>query len=344
MATIYGTYNNDQLVGTSSYDEIYGEAGNDELRGLGGGDYLRGGSENDLLVGGEGADTLYGDSGDDRYVFDRNFGQDYVYDYSGLNTIEFTELRQDQVQMTNTGGSLTIQVIGSTDSVQIESYSYYSDKFAFEFADAPPPPPTGPTEGADTLTGTAGRDEVALLGGNDTYRGLAGDDSIFGDDGNDILYGGDGLDGITGGLGNDTLYGEAGDDRLFPLDGADTVSGGAGNDVIGGGQGRDVRTGGTGRDVFSFGQSELGSRDLVTDFARGSDKLDLKSLDANTQRTGDQAFRFVGSGVPDTAGEVGFTKSGGNTIVRANTDSDSAIEFQIELTGNISLVSGDFVL
>jgi hypothetical protein len=48
--------------------------------------------------------------------------------------------------------------------------------------------------------------------------------------------------------------------------------------------------------------------------------------------------------VPDAAGEVGFVKSGGNTFVRGNTDADAAFEFEVKLTGNITLVSGDFVL
>lgn len=344
MATIYGTSNNDQLTGTSSSDSIYAYAGNDELRGLGGNDYLVGYGENDLLVGGAGADTLYGETGDDRYIFEAGFGQDYIGDYYGLNTIEFTDSQEDEVTMSNSSGSLVISVEGTSDTLTIGSYYSYVDNFTFEFAEPDEPVETGPTAGDDVLTGTDGADTIDALAGNDEIAGLAGDDSLVGNTGDDLINGDDGNDTIGGGFGLDTIYGGNGNDRLFPQEDADTVYGGSGDDLVGGGSGRDVRTGGQGRDTFSFGASELGTRDLITDFAKGSDKLDLKSVDANTARSNDQAFKFVGTAVPDDAGEVGYRKSGGSTYVRGNTDNDATIEFEIQLSGSVTLAGGDFIL
>jgi len=42
-------------------------------------------------------------------------------------------------------------------------------------------------------------------------------------------------------------------------------------------------------------------------------------------------------------GNVQVDHAGGNTIVNLNTDADPAIEFQVTLTGNITLVAGDFI-
>ncbi|MDM3850388.1 MAG: bluetail domain-containing putative surface protein [Aphanizomenon gracile PMC649.10] len=56
-----------------------------------------------------------------------------------------------------------------------------------------------------------------------------------------------------------------------------TLTGTAGNDYINGGAGRDTLTGGTGSDifVFQFGQSLVSGADRITDFAIGTDKIDL---------------------------------------------------------------------
>ncbi|MDP2260745.1 MAG: FG-GAP-like repeat-containing protein, partial [Caulobacter sp.] len=64
---------------------------------------------------------------------------------------------------------------------------------------------SGPSEGADTLTGT---------GAAETLKGLGGDDVLDGGDGDDTLEGGDGDDDLTGGAGNDTLNGGQGADVM----------------------------------------------------------------------------------------------------------------------------------
>ena len=56
-----------------------------------------------------------------------------------------------------------------------------------------------------------------------------------------------------------------------------TLTGTAGNDYINGGAGRDTLTGGVGSDifVFQFGQSRVSGADRITDFAIGTDQIDL---------------------------------------------------------------------
>jgi hypothetical protein len=67
---------------------------------------------------------------------------------------------------------------------------------------------------------------------------------------NNVITGNTGNNIISGGLGNDTINGGAG---------ADSLIGGSGNDVF----------------VFRFGQSSASTPDRITDFAFGTDKIDL---------------------------------------------------------------------
>ncbi|MBD2355997.1 M10 family metallopeptidase C-terminal domain-containing protein, partial [Tolypothrix sp. FACHB-123] len=99
------------------------------------------------------------------------------------------------------------------------------------------------------ISGTNSNDTLNGTGDNDTLQGLSGNDSLSGLDGNDSLEGGVGNDTLNGGLGNDTLIGGTGND---------TLNGGAGNDVF----------------KFEYPQGN----DLVTDFVRGQDKIDVSNL------------------------------------------------------------------
>ena len=146
-----------------------------------------------------------------------------------------------------------------------------------------------------------------------------------------------GADTITGSKYSDTLYGYAGND---------TIKGLAGNDRITGGTGKDKLYGGTGNDIFDFNKvSESGitssSRDIVADFVRGSDKVDLSTIDANTGTTGNNSFtKLITSGSFTAAGQLKFVAG----VVCGNTDSDAAAEFSIGLTGISKLSLSDFVL
>jgi Ca2+-binding RTX toxin-like protein len=111
----------------------------------------------------------------------------------------------------------------------------------------------------------ANRDNVdhLILSGSDAINGTGNalDNHIIGNDNANRLNGGAGNDLLTGGDGNDTLLGGLGDDVL---------QAGAGNDRM---------TGGDGSDVFGFNSSsELGGHDVITDFQKGSDLIDLSDL------------------------------------------------------------------
>ena len=123
--------------------------------------------------------------------------------------------------------------------------------------------------------GTPGGESIAG-GGNDgqiVYAG-AGDDTVNGTGAGDILY---------AGSGNDTVKGNGGDDTIYGGSGSDTINGNNDNDTIIGGFGADQLTGSNGNDRFvylSAADSNANLFDIITDFASGSDKIDLAALGA----------------------------------------------------------------
>lgn len=94
----------------------------------------------------------------------------------------------------------------------------------------------------------------------------------------DTLRGGDGSDVLFGEAGNDRLEGGLGDDRLEGGAGADTLIGGIGTDTLVGGAGVDRLTGGADQDNFILSRA-AGSRDVITDFTVGTDKLVISAAE-----------------------------------------------------------------
>ena len=145
---------------------------------------------------------------------------------------------------------------------------------------------------------------------------------------------------------NDQARGYGGDDIMRGYAGVDTLYGDAGVDKIMGGTGRDHLYGGTGADDFVFNDGETGNlastRDVIYDFSTRSDDLDLRLIDANSRRAGDQNFDFGGTRAG--ANDVWFARSGSNVIVYGDTNGDARADFAIELRGVSSLTAGDFLL
>jgi Ca2+-binding RTX toxin-like protein len=208
--------------------------------------------------------------------------------------------------------------------------------------------------GNDKLYGMSGNDQIAGGTGNDYISGGPGNDKMYGEAGNDELWGGTGNDLLSGGTGNDTLRGSAGNDQLFGGAGNDSLQGGTGNDLMNGGQGADVMTGGSGSDKFVFTSVQdslnlYGLSDLITDFQKGSDKLDFSQIDANETVAGNQAFKLVAYGGPNQvlgAGQMTahYDVSLGKTIIEANVDGDASNEFHLELSGNHVPTASDMIL
>lgn len=154
-----------------------------------------------------------------------------------------------------------------------------------------------------------------------------------------------GADVIRANGGNDSLDGGAGDDKLFGGSGADVIYGNNGADRIVGGTGADVLAGGSGADLFVFGSKvEIGTgteRDVVFDFQHGIDHVDLRTMDANTGRTGDQAFSFIGGqSFSGKAGQLRYA----NGVLQGDVNGDGKADFGLEFQERPTLTTGDLLL
>lgn len=191
--------------------------------------------------------------------------------------------------------------------------------------------------GDDILTGGNYSDHLEGHAGNDRISGGGELDHLSGGLGNDTIYGGGGNDVVEGDQGNDVLYGNGSDDEL---------RGGAGNDTLTGGTGFDMLLGGAGRDVFvytSLKDAPLFLNDMILDFQRGHDRIDLHLVDAQAGVAGDQAFRFIGTkDFTHHKGELRIYKSG--FMVEGDVTGDGKPDFHIEVDGAASLSKFDFVL
>jgi Ca2+-binding RTX toxin-like protein len=208
--------------------------------------------------------------------------------------------------------------------------------------------------GNDTITGGRYADKIDGGDGNDSLIGGTNNDALTGRAGDDILSGQAGNDNLQGALGKDRLDGGAGNDSLIggPSAGTggdnDVLAGGDGNDRLQGGIGLDRLSGGLGRDVFVFTKildtaSTLSKADVIQDFQRGSDLIDLSAIDAKAG-SGNQAFHYVGAGAFGAAGDLRAYVSAGQTIIAGDIDGDGVADFRIRLDGVYSLTSSDFVL
>jgi len=144
---------------------------------------------------------------------------------------------------------------------------------------------------------------------------------------------------VRGSSGNDTLKGDATPDVL---------KGGAGNDRLIGGGGADRLSGDAGADAFVFtaiGHSTPDSFDVITDFkGRKGDIIDLSGIDADTGRSGNQSFNFIGrDDFSGTAGELRFEKSNGRTVTQGDVDGDGEADFVLHLLGGMNLKEDFFI-
>jgi len=186
----------------------------------------------------------------------------------------------------------------------------------------------------------------------DTVKGTNQADTILGDRSNNILNGNGSNDLLNGRSGNDRLTGGDGSDVILGDFGNDWLSGGTGNDVLVGGTGQDVMYDGAGNDKFKYystNESGIGTfqRDVIIDLDRGFDKIDLSSIDADKNRFGNQAFRFIGTNsFSGTAGEVRYYRSGSAAIVQVDVQGDrnATSDMEIQLNNTSFITASDFVL
>lgn len=152
---------------------------------------------------------------------------------------------------------------------------------------------------------------------------------------------------IVGNLYADTLSGGAGNDVLLGGNGSDSLYGDAGNDTLVGGVGNDRMWGGTGNDSFRFSEDSVESRDLdeIFDFTRGTDKIDLREIDAKNATSANDAFKLIGTAnFNQRAGELQVKAYGDGVMVAGDVDGDGVADFNIYVHGVSALNAGDFNL
>ena len=140
-----------------------------------------------------------------------------------------------------------------------------------------------------------------------------------------------------------TLTGSSEAEKLLGLAGNDTLYGLSEADLLIGGMGSDKLYGGDGADQFEFRserETAAGSRrDLIADFQRGEDTIDLHGIDADLTARGNQEFSWIGSDAfSGAAGEVRFARG----LLQGDTDGDRRADFEMRVMG--SVMAGDIIL
>ncbi|TYR41354.1 calcium-binding protein [Phyllobacterium endophyticum] len=346
-------------------DQLYGNSGINIINGEGGNDYIEGGSGADLLNGGADIDTL-------------------SYENSGAAvTVNMTRLTLGNI--TVSGGHATgdlvannfENVVGSGHNDTITGNINKNVLIGLG--------------GNDTLHGMNGDDRLIGGAGADTLNGGAGDDTLVGGAGADQLNGGAGVDmadystsqhnvvvnltttfgnlndasgdrlydieNLTGSAFDDTLIGTSGENTLRGGNGMDVLRGEDGSDILIGGGGHDELDGGGGSDTYRYENwTTPGDWEAYTDsieFDRGSDKLDLSQIDANSIEAGKQAFTIVEriEGNPvftNHAGELGIFEyqsgDGGLVQVQGDINGDGFSDFIIYTQSPFTVSQDDIIL
>lgn len=304
---------------------------------------ITGNGLNNTLNGGTGTDTLKGGLGDDTYVTDGNdiiseaasAGNDRVNSsasYTLSANVERLYLT-GTAAINGTGNSLDNRITGNAANNTLNGGT-----------------------GIDTLVGGLGDDTYVTDGGDviseaasaglDTVRSSV--NYILGANMENLLLTGTTALKGTGNSLNNRISGNAENNIISGGAGADTLLGGTGSDSLTGGADRDLLYGGvdTVRDVFIFNsvaESVSGAtRDIVYNFASGTDDIKLNLIDANSLLAGDQAFGFNGTSA--TANSLWFVDVGTDIIVRGDISGDSVYDFEIRIVNINTVVAGDFIL
>jgi Ca2+-binding RTX toxin-like protein len=367
----------DMVDGRGGADTIYTEAGNDYANGGAGNDTINGGVGDDEIFGGADADSLEGQDGDD--LVWGGLGNDVVSGGRGNDTLDGGEGGFDTASYANHSAAVTADLrVSSAYStvwgVAEQDALYRIDKLVGSFYDdwliASTTSEIDGSNGNDTVFSNAGANRLAGGSGVDTVAytlsnaavsvNLATNAASGGYAQGDVLSG---FESVRGSAHADTLRLGANGGTLDGLAGNDTMTGGGGSDKVIGGAGYDVMTGGAGPDYFVFTSTTdspwSSTSDRITDFVRGSDRIDLGALDANAHLGGDQAFHTVFSSPTPysdpsfTAGSVAYMDGSVNgkstTLVMVNTSDNTTNgldrpEIVFLLDGDINLTLSDFIL
>jgi Ca2+-binding RTX toxin-like protein len=334
---------------------IEGTGANDIIVGTDASEVIRAGAGDDLITGGKGDDSIDGGEGVDTAAYE-------------LSSVEDLQITQSDVPSVD-GGSAPALVVAAgqegTDTLtNVENIQVAGVSYAIVTADGTASNETVGTARADILLGSAAND---VLGGN------KGDDVLMGADGHDTAS-------FTGGAGGYQVSLTARgnivvSDQVANRDGSDLLKqvesvrfdgetftlnvGTSGDDVLSTGLDAQLMIGGEGADVFVFNNTIMAVHrantiDMVADFVRGLDKLDITWFTSDPFLAGTGEFVWDGS---DADGNGSSNRGKGHfgyhveqddtdwrTVVDGNSgDGDSGQSFHFALRGRVDLSDGDFV-
>lgn len=295
----YGTEIGQVIQGSGGADSLFGRGGADQLIGGNGSDNLIGGDGNDLLEGGNGMDQLRGSAGND--ILHGGTGDDRLEGGSGTNVLEGGE--GNDTYILGFGTDLVFDTGGLHDTL-VAATSIDLDDYAGSGIESFS---LDRRHASGTISGTSGNDVIGASGWTVTIDGEGGDDRLAGADKSSEIF--------IGGLGTDIM-------SSGPKDYDDPWLGQM-----------------SGRDTFVFrdiAESVVGAgRDVIDWFA--DDWIDLRQIDANTNRTGNQAFTLIAGDFTGTAGELrvefvpGADRDTQYNLVSGDIDGDGLADFEIEV-------------
>jgi Ca2+-binding RTX toxin-like protein len=359
-----GTANSDAIFGLGGSDTLNGNAGDDRLYGGTGNDTLNGGANNDYLDGGSGTNSLRGGSGDDLYVVISNSDTVDERIYVGNTATNNSDAGGTDTVLSAIDYTLVSSTTGNRGAIENLTLTGSGNTNG-----------TG-NNLANVITGNAGNNVLNGLVGADTMIGGAGNDTYVVDNINDVVIenAGSGTDTVQSSVsisalaanvenltltGNGSINGtgNSGNNTIVGNSGSNVLDGAGGADTLVGGQGRDVMTGGLGADLFDFNnanESVVGvNRDVITDFLSGTDRIDLSGIDARANGVGSNGNQAFTSLTESTAAftnaqqlhyhyeNVGLANE--ITVIEGNVNSTAtngngfAADFQIQLTGHVTL-------
>ncbi len=279
-----------------------------------------------------------------------------TYQSSGVAKT-YTGTEQDDV-LNIVGGPNIVFGLGGNDKIYVYNYASTIDGGAGnDYISG-----SGAT---DVLNGGLGDDVIATGGGLDIVHGGGGNDSIISGGGAQKIFGDAGFDmvdysysqsGVDVNLSLTTLqeggtYSYAYGDILSGIEGvigssyADSIIGNSESNTLYGRHGADKLSGGAGPDVFKYSHptstgfdsgTTATTRDLITDFVNGTDKIDLADF-AGT-------LTFIGKSAFTAANQVNYAQVAGNTIIGLDTDGNGVPNMQIELVGLHTMTASNFLL
>ena len=341
-------------VGNDGNDVLFGLGGTDSLVGGLGNDTMKGSAEGTTMEGGQGDDLYWVTSGADLVKEDAGGGYDSAIVFVNWTMAANAETADVWLDAgLAVMGNATGNCIGGAGGKATLSGAGGNDTLIGGLGDDV----LNGGAGADLLNGGAGADALSGGAGNDTYviKDTADTVNEAAGGGNDLVqaYVDHGLatnveklelmENAVSGTGNDlanTLTGNALANVLDGMGGADILVGGLGADSLTGGAGAD-------RFVFRLGDSgtDATSRDIVTDFVHGEDRLDLRQIDADITTLADEALSFIGTGAfTGASGQLRYEAFAGGLTVLADIDGDMVADFSVNLLDQTKLIAGDFLL